>query len=321
MAGGADSAYPAVLSNHRGAVRTALALGLVATLAIARAHAEAPDPLFDDDDTTDVATGFPDPIEPVNRVTFAFNQGVDRWVIDPVTRVYRFFVPPPGRRAIKRALVNLDSPVTFVNDMLQLEPVDALVTMSRFVINTTVGVAGLFDVAESLHLEGHQSDFGQTLALSGVPSGPYLILPVLGPTTARDGTGSLVDFLFRPTTYLLTPGGAVFVTTFTQQAPELLLGTLVRGSTEIASGFATRDAVGEGLAALEASSVDYYAALRNAYYQNRQALIWRRGPDHGPLAVARDALGSLSLGAPRGEVGDLAAHGGKQPLEPVALEH
>jgi phospholipid-binding lipoprotein MlaA len=219
-------------------------------------------------------------------------------------------------------LINLDAPVTFANDILQLEPTDAAVTLARFAVNTTVGIAGLFDVASSFDLEGHESDFGQTLALSGVPSGPYLIFPVLGPTTARDGTGFLVDFLFRPTTYLLTPGGAFFLSSFgTQSGQQVLLSTLFEGSTEIAEGITTREAAGEGLHALEASSLDYYAALRNAYYQNRTALVWRRGPEHGPLAVARRALTVLPFRASGGEVRDLPAHGGEQPVESVALEH
>jgi phospholipid-binding lipoprotein MlaA len=112
--------------------------------------------------------------------------------------------------------VNLDSPAVFVNDVLQCEPRDAAVTAARFAVNTTAGVGGLLDPATPLGLPGHHSDFGQTLALLAVPSGPYLVLPVVGPTTARDGTGYLVDFLFRPTTYLLTPGAQVVVTSVTE---------------------------------------------------------------------------------------------------------
>jgi phospholipid-binding lipoprotein MlaA len=298
---------------------------LCAVASIARGAPSAnapsgPDPLFDDD--VEPAAGFPDPIEGVNRATFRFNQEFDAWIIDPMMRGYRFVVPAPGRQAIRRALINLDSPVTIANDLLQLEPGDALVTVARFAINSTVGIGGLFDVAEHFDLPGHQSDFGQTLALSGVGSGPYLVLPFLGPSNARDGTGFMVDFLFRPTTYLVTPGGAVFLTSFgAQSGQNVLVTTLFQSSAELAEGLATREAAGAGLAALESSSIDYYAALRSAYYQNRVALIWRRGPDHGPLALARRGLARLSLGATGGEVGDLGVHGSDQPVEPVALEH
>ena len=282
----------------------------------------AADPVFDDAEAIDEVPGYPDPLESVNRVTFAFNRKVDEWVIDPITRVYRYLVPAPARRAVRRAFVNLDSPVTFVNDVLQLEPGDAAVTATRFVVNTTVGVVGLFDVASNVpSLQGHESDFGQTLALSGMPSGPYLVLPVLGPTNVRDGTGFMVDFLFRPTTYLLTPGGAVFVSGFLQPGQEFLFTTLFEGSTGLAQGIATREASGDALDALEASSIDYYASLRNAIYQNRTAMIWRRGPEHGPLARVRWTLAALSFGSPGREVGDLRPDGGHEPVEAVALEH
>ncbi len=175
--------------------------------------------------------------------------------------------------------------------------------------------------ADYMDLEGHESDFGQTMALSGIPSGPYLIVPVLGPNSTRDATGYLVDIMFRPTTYLLTPGGTVFISGFVNPVGgELLFTTLLEGSTELAEGLATREASGEALKALEASSVDYYAALRNAYYQNRMSIIWRRGPDRGPLARAKWALAALSLGPSSGKVGDLRADGGGERVEAAAIE-
>jgi phospholipid-binding lipoprotein MlaA len=283
-----------------------------------------PDPLFDETDVESdrAAAGFPDPLEGMNRATFAFNHKVDDWFINPVMRAYRYVVPALARRALRRALGNLDAPVTFVNDVLQLEPRDAAVTATRFVLNTTVGVGGLWDAANDVaHLPGHDSDFGQTLALSGVPSGPYIVLPLLGPNNARDVVGYAVDFLFRPTTYLLTPGGAVVLTGLVNPGSELIFTTLFEGSTELAEGIATREASGNAMAALEASSLDYYAALRNAYYQNRVALIWRRGPEHGPLARAKWALAGLSLTSARREIGDLRAHGREERVETLALQH
>lgn len=282
-----------------------------------------PDPLFDyASETGDEAPlGFPDPFEGLNRFTFRLNLEIDHWVLEPITRGYQYVVPAPGRRAIRRAFVNLNSPVVLANDLLQLEPVDALVTATRFVVNTTLGVAGLIDVASLVHLEGHESDFGQTLALSGVPSGPYLVVPLLGPTNIRDGTGYAIDFLFRPTTYLLTPGGAFVLSSFVESGNQLLLTTILEGSTGLAGGIATREAHGDALEALEVSSIDFYAALRNAYFQTRVAMIWRRGEDRGPLALAKRALGALTLGPPRREVGDLAPHGGDEAVKAVALEH
>jgi phospholipid-binding lipoprotein MlaA len=311
------------LSTFAASLVLGLAIGVAGHPKVAAAEApppSVPDPLFDADAEP---PGFPDPFEGVNRITFEFNRKVDRWVFDPITRAYRFVVPAPARRAVRRAFVNLDAPVTFVNDILQLEPRDAAVTLARFVVNTTVGIGGLFDVAgDYADLAGHESDFGQTLALAGMPSGPYLVIPVLGPNSARDTTGYVVDFLFRPTTYLLTPGGTVVLSGFVNPSGSgFLFTTIFEGSTELAEGFATREASGEALHALEASSVDYYAALKNAYYQNRTALIWRRGPDHGPLARAKWVLAALSLGPSGGEVRDLAADAGHERVEAAALEH
>ena len=247
---------------------------------------------FDDD--LAAPDGFPDPLEGLNRATFRMNLAIDRWFIDPIARAYAFAVPEPARRGVRRALANLNSPSVFVNDVLQLEPVAAGVTATRFVVNTTVGLLGVFDPAAPLGLQAHEADFGQTLALAGVPSGVYLILPVVGPTTVRDATGYLVDFLFKPTTYVLTPGAQIVYTSIEQSG----------------TGIAARDAHGDALHALEASSIDFYAALRNAFYQDRVARIWaRRTPPHPTVATRASLSGGASLGAASGEVADLVANG------------
>jgi phospholipid-binding lipoprotein MlaA len=193
-----------------------------------------------------------------------FNQHLDRWLLNPVTRVYGFIVPAAGRRAVRRIFANLNCPSILVNDLLQREWKDAGVTASRFALNTTIGLAGMLDPATALGLERHDSDFGQTLALAGVKSGPFIMLPALGPITFRDFFGLFVDALFRPTTYFLGPGAEI----------------IYNGS----SGFVTREGNFEALQALEASSVDYYSALRNAYYQDRTAMIWKRREHHRPAS-------------------------------------
>jgi phospholipid-binding lipoprotein MlaA len=264
-------------------------------------HAQAADP---SDDVVGAAPEVWDPIEPFNRGTLDFNMAVNRWFLDPVTRAYDFVVPNPARKSVRRFLINLDSPAVFANDLLQLAPLDAAVTVVRFGFNTTVGLGGLFDPATSIGLPGHTTDFGQTMALYGMPSGPYLMLPLLGPTTARDGSGYLVDFLFQPTTYIL-PGLTLFVYT-----------SIHEGS----AGFATLDASADALRALQASSVDFYAALRSAYYQDRTAAIQARR-DRGSRAVAQRASRALPLASPGGEVGDLPAHEGRQGREAVAFQH
>ncbi len=222
-----------------------------------------PDPLFDDDFALDEGpASLPDPFEKPNRGVLVFNQAVDKWLLDPITRVYRFLLPRPARHSLNSFFDNLNSPQVLVNDVFQLEWRDAGITTARLLVNTTIGLAGFFDPASSFGLERHKSDFGQTLAIAGAPSGPYFVLPLLGPTTTRGGVGLLVDALFHPTFYLL--GGTDM----------LFFG----GS----AGLSTRARHFEELKALEESSVDFYAALRSGYYQNRLGEIWSRREDRRP---------------------------------------
>lgn len=211
------------------------------------------DPFFEDEFEFDVPEIY-DPFEPTNRVVLMFNRGVDTVVLDPLTRGYRFVVPEPARDAIRRVFQNLNSPSILVNQVLQLRFRDAGETFGRFVLNSSIGWGGLFDVALEAGWERQEADFGQTLALVGVGPGPYLVLPILGPNTVRDGVGDIVDRAMQPLTYLIGP------------TPSLVIGT--------GSGFTTRAAKAEALNALKESSVDYYAALRSAYLQNRAAQIW-----------------------------------------------
>lgn len=242
-----------------------LAVGLAALASVA--SAEEPDPLFDEMYEEDTQRTYPDPFEDTNRGTLAFNQQVDRWILDPLTEAYQFVVPKLARNAISRVFLNLGSTKTITNDLLQLEWTDASVSVGRLLINSTLGLAGLFDVADWMGLQGHESDFGQTLALAGTPSGPYIVLPVLGPANVRDGIGTVVDGFFQPTYYILGPADLIIGPT------EILLYS---GS----SGLSTRERHFARLKALEDSSVDFYAALRSGYYQDRVAEIWDRREGH-----------------------------------------
>ncbi len=205
------------------------------------------DELFDDPIEPEIN----DPFEAVNRRIFNGNRRFDRYLVNPISEAYAFVVPKVARRAIRRVFVNLNSPAVLVNDLLQLSPKRASVTGARFVINSTVGVAGLWDAADRIGLEGHHTDFGITLAKYGVGSGPYLVLPLLGPTTARDAFGDLVDLAFLPQTWFIGPTTWVFAA--------------YQGS----DGFTLRDLHSEALKALEESSVDFYVAMRFAYLSNR----------------------------------------------------
>jgi phospholipid-binding lipoprotein MlaA len=223
---------------------------------------------------------FPDPFERMNRGTFAFNMQVDRFVLDPLMRAYDWVMPNSVERGIRNFFLNLNSPSVFVNDLLQREWRDAAVTITRTGVNTTAGLFGIFDSAARIGLERHHSDFGQTLALAGLGSGPYVVMPILGPTNFRDGFGVIVDFAFRPTTYLL--GSTLLASTFppvggASGAADQLIYSSIQGG---GAGLVEREKAQEELEALRESSVDFYATLGTAYYQNRVAAIWYRRERH-----------------------------------------
>ncbi|HVP27696.1 MAG TPA: VacJ family lipoprotein [Myxococcota bacterium] len=204
----------------------------------------------------DIGEGPSDPLERMNRGFFLMNRGVDWAVLDPLSNAYRFVVPEPGRNAIRRAFDNLNSMAVLANDILQCQAQDAIVTVFRFAINSTIGLAGLFDPASRLGLPVHDSDFGETLYLYGVPTGPYLVLPLLGPTSVRDAVGEGVDGLLRPEFWVLGPTERLFF--------------------DATNGISYRESHLDEIRALRDASLDYYAALRSAYWMHRQADLAHR---------------------------------------------
>ncbi len=199
-----------------------------------------------------------DPLEPLNRGVFQFNQIVDGLVLKPATQIYTVAVPEPARRSVSNFLENLRSPVVFVNHLLQGEREYAGVTLGRFMINSTMGILGLFDFASVVGMAPREdADFGQTLGVWGVGAGAYLVLPLFGPSTFRDASGLVVDsFVFDPFPYVADE--------------EVRLARL--GATAID----TRYRYGPLIDDLEASSLDFYAAVRTAFLQNRASRI-RKG--------------------------------------------
>jgi phospholipid-binding lipoprotein MlaA len=195
-----------------------------------------------------------DPIEPVNRAIFGFNNFIDVWVIEPVARGYRFVTPEAARRSVANFLANLRSPVILANDALQGERERAGNTLGRFMINSTLGVAGLFDPATSFGFPRHDEDFGQTLAVWGVPSGPYLMLPILGPSNGRDTVGRVGDYFINPLNQCC----------ITQDE---------RVGLFVAGGVSEREANIELLDDLRQNSIDLYATIRTIYAQKRAADI------------------------------------------------
>lgn len=194
-----------------------------------------------------------DPLEPVNRVVYGLNELVDVMFLGPVSEAYGE-LPSPLRTGVRNVLDNLRAPVTFVNDLLQGERDRAGTTFARFFINSTLGVFGLFDIASELGHPKHQEDFGQTLAVWGLGDGPFLMLPLLGPSNLRDLGGLAVDRL------ALDPWTA-------------LAGSEVQGVRAGAEAVDTRHELDPVIRDLRRNSLDPYATLRSAYGQRRAAEI------------------------------------------------
>src|SRR5476651_1235063 len=147
-------------------------------------------------------SGQNDPYEHTNRSIFAFDQSIDHAIARPVAVFYNHAVPEFARDGVHNFLGNLDAPVTLGNDVLQGEPSRAGQTLGRLVINSTLGVAGLVDIAARVGIPRHDEDFGQTRGVWGAGEGPYLVLPLVGPSNPRDLSGEVVDYFMDPLTYL-----------------------------------------------------------------------------------------------------------------------
>jgi len=142
-----------------------------------------------------------DPLEKLNRATYAFNDALDRMLARPLARAYKKAVPEPLRKGVSNFVANINYPLVMLNDALQGKFKDAGSDALRLVVNTTMGVGGLFDPATRMGLVAHDEDFGQTLGRWGVPPGPYLVLPIVGPSDFRDAPGRVVDTYTTPYTY------------------------------------------------------------------------------------------------------------------------
>lgn len=186
-----DPAAPAPVAGEGLAAEAAAPQSASATAS------ESPMAASQDDASTQVS----DPWEGVNRRLYAVHNVLDGVILEPIALGYRAIVPRPARSGVRNVLNNLNSPVVLANDVLQGSPKKAGVTIARFGINTTLGVAGLFDVADRMGLKRRNEDFGQTLGVWGAGEGPYLFIPLLGPTNVRDGFGRVVDFAFDPLNY------------------------------------------------------------------------------------------------------------------------
>lgn len=197
-----------------------------------------------------------DPIEPFNRQVYAFNDTLDTYVLRPTAQRYRDYVPDPVREHIRDFLRNLRSPVIFANDVLQADPDKAAMTLFRFLLNTVGGVGGVFDVAPASAVR-HENDLGETLGVWGVGEGPYVVLPLFGPSNPRDAFGMGVEAYADPVDRYTTNMGYDWV-------------TYVRAAF---SGIDRRESALDEVDEIQRTSVDPYVTIRSLYRQYREGLI------------------------------------------------
>jgi len=216
-----------------------------------------------------------DPLEPLNRKIFSFNLYIDRTMIKPIAQGYIKVVPQPARDSIRNFVSNLGEPLVFANDVLQGQLGRARTTVFRFALNSTLGIAGLNDFALAHSLRKQTGDFGQTFYTWGVGDGPYLILPLLGPTNSRDAVGQGAQMYLDPYRYVVE----------NNHVPNLVAyGPAILG--DIDKRARAMDALNE----IQREAVDYYASLRSLYRQDRAAQL--RGdsssPTPGPEGLYED---------------------------------
>ena len=198
-----------------------------------------------------------DPLEPLNRTVFGFNDGLDRAIFKPVATAYKNVTPAPVRAGVGNFFENLLDVRTLINNVLQAKPQDAVETVMRLGVNTVFGLAGLLDVASEMDLERHPQDFGQTLGVWGIGSGPYVVLPVLGSSTVRDAIGTVIE-------------GSTDVVTNLGDVP-------TRNSLTVLRVVDIRASLLQASELLDLASLDKYAFARDAYLQRKRAGIAGRG--------------------------------------------
>ena len=206
------------------------------------------------------ADGINDPYEATNRKVHAFNRGLDRVLVGPASKGYGSVVPEPAQRVVGNVARTLDLPGDIANDLLQANIADAAQNTLRLGVNLTMGVLGLFDASTAIGLPGKPTDFGETLAVWGVGEGVYLELPGIGPSTARDATGTLVDVVLNPTRLALPDREAMAATV-----------------AKLFSRLGDRNRYAETVESILYDSADSYAQARLLYLQNRRFELGQSG--------------------------------------------
>ena len=197
-----------------------------------------------------------DPLEPINRAIFGFNNVADKIILEPAAKGYRK-LPSPIQTGIGNFLSNLKMPLVIINQLLQGQGKNASESTGRFLVNSTAGLFGLIDVADKIGLEQTQEDFGQTLATWGVGDGFYLVLPIFGPSNVRDTAGMVLAYTTDPVNAYAVREGEPWILP-------------VRTATNAVD---QRSKIIDEVNAMRNNSLDYYAAVRSSYYQNRKAAI------------------------------------------------
>jgi phospholipid-binding lipoprotein MlaA len=208
-----------------------------------------------------------DSLEGFNRGIFWFNDKLDVNVLEPVARGYNSITPEPIQTGVGNFFENLNYPKYLVSDIVQLKFGQALEHTGRFLLNTTVGVAGFIDVAADFGLPKHKEDFGTALAYHGVPAGPYLVLPLLGPSNIRDGLGRAVDFFLDPFYWFDQTSEASYAT-----RDSIIFGSKALDTVD------TRAGMLEAIESAKDGAVDYYLFVQSAYYQHRRGVVYDGNP-------------------------------------------
>ncbi len=244
-----------------------------------------------------------DPIEPVNRGIFWFNDQADIYVFEPVSRGYDYVVPRPAQNCVDNFFKNIRSPIYLVSDIFQLKFGQAATHTGRFLINTTLGIAGLFEVADKFGLKYHYEDFGVMLGYWGLPPGPYLVIPLLGPSNLRDGFGRIVDAFLNPTFY----AGQVTDTSGNS-------AVAISGGLYLFDSINTRARLLDAIRSAKDASLDYYSFVQATYGQLRLNYIYDDYPPQSsdpldsqdPMASPDDTAGESQSGGggPESDTGD-----------------
>jgi phospholipid-binding lipoprotein MlaA len=235
-------------------------LSVAALALMAAGCASAPDPT--DEAAVQAYNEANDPLEPMNRYFFEVNHFLDEILLKPFAGYYHTALPDFAEDAVRNVVRNLHAPTILANDLFQGEFSRAGDTAGRFLVNSTVGVGGLVDVGDSLGMKYHDEDFGQTLGVYGAGEGPYLMLPIMGPSNPRDASGRAVDYLLDPLTWV----GYIYNVGY------------INTGRAVAEGLDTRARNLDTLSELQKGSVDFYATIRSLYRQHRNDAI-RNGED------------------------------------------